>query len=832
MPKFYFYRLLLLVFCLGSVSLPAQVVINEYSASNSTGLPDAFGKYPDWIEVYNSTTNPVNLAGYFLSDSPGNLQKWAFPAISLGAGQTMMVFASGRDTYVGGVYHTSFKLTQMRAEKIIVSYTGGVVLDSLTLKPTQRNHSRGRTSDGAPSWGVFTTPTPGASNTGALQDYALRPAFSIAPGFYPAAQTLSLSTTEPNMTIRYTTNGAVPTATSTAYAAPIPINATTVVRAACFSNNVSIPHSFVENNTYFINADHHNLNVISVASPDYSGLFGSVYGEIITTLEFFDSLGQQQFEMDGDIRGHGNDSWAYPQKGMRFYVRDDYGYENNIEYKLFENSPRDEFDVIILKAGASDNFPGGFQSGLLTCHLRDVFSQTLSQQHNLNLDERSWAPCVLYINGQYWGIYEIRERIDADYADYYYDQDPDSVDMLAYWGGLTIDEGSDTAWNSLYNFMTTNDLSIPANHAYVADRFELMSLIDYFILNTYMVNTDWLNWNTAWWRGRSTPGVKWRYRLWDQDNIYNLGQNYTGVGTTTYLNDPCNPTDLFPNDPSVPHSDMLTALFADTTFQELYINRYADLLNTTMRCDTLIAHLQSIVDVLAPEMPQHCARWGGNIADWYVNLDSIRSQINGRCRVVDSLMVDCYNLSGPYDITVLVDPPGSGDVRVNTVIPTSYAYVAGYYGGVDIHLKAVMSQGHPLINWTALNHTLLPNLTSDSVSLSLTTTDTIVAHFDTTVVVGQTPRMGEGYQFHVYPTLVRNRVILDYQMPVDAPAAHLVLMDLSGHVIADLRSVLQGQSQGKVALDLTDLRLSKGMYFLSLQTDEWRGTEKIVWVGE
>jgi CotH kinase protein/Lamin Tail Domain/Chitobiase/beta-hexosaminidase C-terminal domain len=829
MSRLLLSRLFLILSCFLGGTLPAQLALNEYCASNKNYLSDAFGDYPDWIEIYNTSSNAVNLGGFYLSDSPGNLQKWAFPAQMLPAGQTLLVFASNRNTNAGGYDHTNFKLTQMRGEKILLSYTGGIILDSLTLIPTQKNHSRGRISNGSPAWGVFMTPTPGTSNSGGYQDYATRPVFSLTPGFYAGTQSLTLSSPDPNVSIHYTTNGDVPTLASTTYTAPITLSATAIVRAAAFSTNPAIAPSFVENNTYLINANHHHLPVVSIASPDYTGLFGSQFGEIMTTLEYFDSLGQPQFEGDGDIRGHGNDSWAFAQKGMRFYTRDDYGYANNIDYRLFEGTTRQEFDVILLKAAGSDNYPG---NGLASTHMRDAFAQSLSQKHNLNLDERSWAPCVIYINGQYWGIYEIRERVDADYTEHYYNQDPDSVDMLAYWGGLTVEEGSDTAWNSLYNFMTTNNLSIPANHDYVDQRLDLMSIIDYFILNTYLVNTDWLNWNTAWWRGRSTPGVKWRYRLWDEDNIFNLGQNYTGVGTTTYLNDPCDPTTLFPMDPDIAHTAMITALMADTVFEDLYINRYADLLNTAFDCDTMLNHLQKIVDRLAPEMPQQVARWGGSVAGWNENLDSIRAQITGRCQVVDSLMVGCYNLTGPYDITVLVDPPGFGDVRVNTVIPSNYPYVAGYYGGVTMNLYGVNTVGHPFLNWTILHHSLMPGLSSDSVSMQLASTDTIIAHFDTTFVSNQ-PLVGtDDYQFRVYPTLVQNRVILEYQFPTGNSAPSLILSDLRGQVVADLSGVFNGQSRGKVEIDLADLRLAKGMYFMRMQAEAWRKTEKLIWVGE
>jgi hypothetical protein len=833
MDRYYAFRLLLLAITLFATAATAQtqVVINEYCASNKSLLIDAFSDYPDWIELYNSSGNPVNLAGYYLSDSPGNLHKWALPSQTLGAGQRILFFASNRNGYFGAHYHTSFKLTQMKQEMIILSNGVNNIVDSLTMKTTQPNHSRGRMSDGNALWGVFTAPSPDAMNNTTFTRYALTPQFSIGPGFYPSAQTLTLTTPEPGVTIRYTTNGDIPTAASPMYAGPINITATTIVRARAFSSFGNILPSFTETNTYFINANHHNLAVISLAG-DYNTLFNGFGGEIMSTFEYFDTLGSMAHEGDGDIRGHGNDSWAYDQKGIRFYARDDYGYANNIEFPLFNATPRDEFDVIILKAGASDNFPGGFQNGLNTCHLRDVFAQTLAQKHQMHVDNRSWEPCVVYINGQYWGIYEIRERVDADYADYYYDQSVDSVDFLAFWGGLTIEEGSDTAWNSLYNFMVSNNLSIPANHDYVEQRFDLMSLIDYFIINTYLVNTDWLNWNTAWWRGRSTPGVRWRYRLWDMDNILNLGQNYTGVSTTTYLMDPCNPTTLFPNDPQIPHTDMMNALMADSLFENMYINRYADLLNTALHCDTLMAHLDWIVNRLAPEMPQHCARWGGLVSDWEDNLDTLREQITGRCIVVDSLMVGCYNLTGPYDITVLVDPPGFGDVRVNTVVPPGYPYVGGYYGGVTVNLKALNTQGYPFVNWSVLHHTLTPGLNADSVSLYLSSTDTLVAHFDSTFVGGIMGGLEDGYAFQVRPTLVHNRMVAEWQLPVEDAATALVITDMQGRQVADLSYLLQDRAYQRLDLNLESLRLTQGMYMIRLQTRAWQETEKIIWVGE
>jgi hypothetical protein len=249
----------------------------------------------------------------------------------------------------------------------------------------------------------------------------------------------------------------------------------------------------------------------------------------MVSAEYFGTNGQRMFQMEGDVKRHGNDSWAFPQKGFRFYVRDDYGYANKIDAKLFPTSNRTDFDVVIIKAAGSDNFPDGDNAGRVT-HNRDAYVQTLCEKFDLNVDVRRMKNAITYVNGVYHGVYESRERIDVDYTEYYYNNGEKWVDMLEYWGGLQIVAGSDTAWNNLFNYIINNSMANNANYNYAISKLDPLSLIDYIMLNTYTVNSDWLNWNTAWWRGRK-PGeeVRWRYKLWDQDNTFNLGSNYTGL---------------------------------------------------------------------------------------------------------------------------------------------------------------------------------------------------------------------------------------------------------------------------------------------------------------
>ena len=710
-----------------------QIVINEYSASNTNILTDFQGDFEDYVELFNNTSTTINLAGYALSDNATNLGKWIFPAtVNIPANGRLLVYCSSKDTVTpGGQVHTSFKLTQCKNEKIILSSPSLIILDSLTMIRTQNNHSRGRTADGAATWGLFTTPNPNGANVGALVEYADRPVMSVAPGFYTSSQNVALSTSQPNITIRYTTNGTIPTATSTIYSTPIVVNTTTVIRAVCFSSDPTIVPSFTETNTFFMNVTHSpSFNVISVCG-NYTSLF-STGNDIRTSVEFFDTLKNFKWEYEGSSQKHGHDSWAYPQKAFRIYAEDEYGYLDNMPEQFFPNSPRAEFKQIILKAAASDNFAGNF--GRNTAHMRDAYCHTFSIKYGWEFDERNYAPTVIYINGQYWGVYEIREKVDDDYCDYYYNQPENKIDLIRHWGGATniIDAGSDTGWTNLRNFCVGNNMAIPANYNYVESVLNINSLIDFFVLNNYVANSDHMNWNTMWWRGRKGAGVKWKYVLWDQDNIFDLGENYTGLPTTGPELDPCAPFQKFTNSNIIFHTQIINALLNNPTFKKAYQDRYANWLSTSLTCDTLLAHLKWFEDLLTPEMAGQVARWPGNgasVAKWHDHVDSVRDFILKRCTLIGSPSdSSCIPVKR---IVYNVDAVGMGTIKVEGITVTSYPkrFVTG--GDSIYNIEAVPNPGYIFKTWKYFNtkNLITPTLTSPIAFLDYRDVDSIVAEF-------------------------------------------------------------------------------------------------------
>jgi len=713
-------------------TLKAQLVINEFSCANRNTITDDFGEYEDWIELYNSTGVAMDISGYFLSDDAANPTKWQVPAATnINATGFVLFYASGRNINTGLALHTSFKLTQTTTEKILLSNTLGVIIDSLTIRPNQVDDSRGRFPNGSATWQVFTNPTPGVNNTSGFTDYAETPILSIQAGVYAAAQTLTISFSDVGASIRYTTNGADPTATSTLYSSPINIATSTLIKAVAFPANAAFRPSFIETNTYLIGVSH-TVPIVSLGSGNYANLFNNQMGEIVSSCEYFNNAGILQFEAVGESDPHGNDSWAYPQKGVDFVVRDQYGYDNDIDYQLFPTKPRTKFQRFMLKAGASDNYPftGGSGGG---CHLRDAFIQTLAEKGNLNVDLRSNDHCVVYINGQYWGLYEMREKVgDPDYTDYYWGQKEEDLDFLTYWGGLNVRYGSANDWNDLYAYIMANDLSIPANYNAVSARFDIASAIDYSIINTWSVNSDWINWNTMWWRGRGNPQVKWKYALWDMDNTFNLGQNFSGWPTTGFTADPCALDDNFENaGPNEGHLDIYNRLMANPGFKQRYVNRYAELINTTLSCDYALAHLDSIINHISPEMPGQIARWGGSMSEWQSHLTFIRGQITGRCQYIEnSGIVNCYEVDGPHELAFNVAPSGAGTIRFNELQIPQYPWSGAYFGGVNGEIEATpATANYEFWYWEVFHHNLLSDSTQTLNEFLISGADSIVAHF-------------------------------------------------------------------------------------------------------
>ncbi len=744
---------LLFIFC-SMAMLPssgAQIMINEYSASNLNGFLDSFGRTEDWIEIYNAGSSTVNIGGYHLSDKESKPMKWAIPqGTSIQAGGHRLFYCSGRDGNFNGEYHTNFKLAQTSGKDIILlADPSGNILEQYDMQLTLVEHARGRESDGSPNWKVKTFPTPGSDNGsfGQYDGYTTAPSMDLEAGYYEENQVVTVTNNEPNSVIRYTLDGTNPTASSPMYNGPITVTETTVVKAQAYSNNPAILPGKMDFNTYFINEDY-SLAVFSVAADDVIELANGD-GELIPigSIEYFNTNKEREATSFGSLNRHGQDSWVLTHRSLDWVSRDEMGYSKAVNAPLFSYSDRDEYQKFMFRNSGDDNYPaiGGFANQGST-HVRDEYVQTLAQNGDLNLDVRGVERVIVFLNGRYWGVYGMRDRpVDHDYTDYYYDQGKYDVQYLTTWGNTEIPYGGEEAfeqWENLRDFIFDNDMSIPENYKIAEDSINMTSMIDYMLVNLNVVASDWLNYNTGWWRGLNPDGdhKKWGFILWDLDATFDFYINYSGVPNTDPDADPCDLEVIagFTDGWGVGyHGGLFLKLLEESPeFQQLYYGRYADLMNTVFNCENMNTVLDSMVATIRPEMPKQIERWGGTMNEWESNITRLKDFVNERCHMFDDGARECYSeLSGPYEITLMVEPNiGIGEIDISTLDIETFPWTGSYFGGVATKIKAKVFDEYDeffeFSHWeTSTGESIAPNELERRAEIFITQPGTLTAVF-------------------------------------------------------------------------------------------------------
>lgn len=819
----------------------AQVVVNEYSCSNLDQFPDNYDKYEDWIELYNTSDAPLSMAGYYLSDDTDEPKKWAFPiTTTIPANGFLLVWASGRNEAIGGALHASFKLTQSKnnPDHIVLTDSGGTELADIQVSKTKLGHSMGRFTDGGAEWRIITTPTPGATNTGVTSAiaYAARPSVSQDGGFFQDSIYIILSSAETNASIRYTTDGSEPTPASEAYSGPININHTTVLKAASFSNNNLISSSFVQFNTYFIN-DTHNLPVISIGSNDVEILAnGEQSLRPKGSIEYFDIDGDRKTRAYGEMNSHGQDSWVNNQRSLDWVTRDEMGYNNALKKKIFSHSDRDSYQRIILRAAGDDNYPDASgTSG--SAHIRDAYVHNLADRGKMNVDVRRGEKAIVYLNGKYWGVYDLRELPDDhDYTDYYYQQGKFDLHYILTWGSTWAEYGGDEAlndWNTFYDSVYNTNLSNPANYQALTDQLDVSSLTDYIITNAFTVCSDWLNYNTGWWRGLNPEGghQKWGYILWDNDATFGHYINYTGIPNTTPQAEPCDVETLTQPWPDVNgHMRLLNKMRLNPEFNQYYVTRQADLMNTVFSCENMLNYLDTIVNIIGPEMPRHIQRWGGSMQEWNQNVDKLRDFITARCNELPDGIANCYDLTGPYPTVLKVEPPGAGTLKANTLQYDQFPASTQFFGGIPLKLIAQPNTtgGYVFDHWEAPNNTLI-SPTSTTAYIQSVVADTIVAVFKLPSTPVQEPNPGATPDIMAYPSIFNHALTVDFLLP-EKSVVQIRLFSMLGQKVSTLYDSETALSAGSHAMlfENAGINLTPGMYLLQFKADGFEKTLKIV----
>ncbi len=842
MKKLFLTSIFIILCMCNSDVLISQVVINEYSAANQSQYFDNYGKTEDWIELYNTSSSPASIGGLYLSDDSLAVSRamWQIPAgTTIGGNQRLCIWASGRNVVVGTNYHTNFKLTQTKSgsEYLTLSNAAGTILDMVQVKKTKLGQSRGRASDGNPTWGIFLDPTYNSPNGGNFYSkFADKPSFDLDAGFYSSATTVTITNDESsNSTIHYTIDGREPTVASPTYTTPITIASTSVLKAVCISQNSTILPSFLEYKTYFIN-NKHELPVMSIAGNEVEVLAnGDNTLKPPGSVEYF--IEQVRVAKSyGEYNSHGQDSWANSHRSLDFVARDEMGYSRKLDYKIFANTPRSDFQRLIIRAAGDDNYPADFYpSNTGSAHLRDAYFQNLCKDGGLGLDVRRGSKCVVYLNGKYWGLYDLREKPDdSDYTEYYYNQDKYNIEYMLTWGSTWSQYGDNTLanWADLRNYVLTNDMNVASNFDYVDSQLDYKSLIDYVISHSLSVSKDWLNYNTGVWRGLNPDGghKKWGYILWDNDAAFGFYINYTGIPDETAQARVCNVDNLTAPDVDIEgHIAILNKLRTNPTVNQYYIARYADLMNTTFSCETMLHKLDSTKNLIDSEMHLQAERWGGTYEGWQTNYNELRSFIEQRCGTnSQNGMNDCYNLTGPYDVTFTANPTTNTALQINSIEKNILPWTASYYGGMDILLDANTTvPGCNFSNWNTTGGTLNLVSTTKPNSVRISGASEVQANFNCAASINEKNTKNT---IAVFPTLTQG----DIHAQLELSTATTLDIEIISPVGTLIKSVASSQKlpagKHQIDMDITNLEIAAGTYFVRIITDKNTATiHKIIY---
>ncbi|MFC2084309.1 lamin tail domain-containing protein [Bacteroidota bacterium] len=726
----------ILFFPLAQAQHNHKIFINEFLASNVSINADIvdFDDYSDWIELYNAENFDVDLGSYFITDNFNNPTRWQFPEeVNIPAKGYLLLWADGYDEIPGKdytrdyfpydpfttkYYHLNFKLSRA-GEEIALYAPDTSLVDSLSFGLQLRDVSWGRQPDGSPNWYYFGEPTPDTSNITAgvnSPEYTDFPSVSHESGFYSTDLTVALSTNSINSQIKYTLDGNRPTSSSETYSSPIHITETTVLRVRLFEENKLPGKIFTY--SYFIN-ERTNLSIISISTfpellwDDSIGIYDNQYKsrEIPISFEYFEPEGVKGFSLDAGLRMTGQASLNYPQKSFTVYARERYG-TDAINYRVFPDRELDYFKSLYLRnSGVPDNRLTMF---------RDAALQSLVI-NKLDIDYQAYRPAVMFINGEYWGIYNIRDKINTNYLSSLYKINPDDIDLLEYNGNRIpeIMDGNRDDFIELINFFEQNDLSYDENYNYVKSKIDIDEYINYYITEIYYNNVFWLDQNVRFWK-ENKKDSKWRWILFDTDNAFGAegpalsSYDENTLGHATY---------------SVPNP--FYSLWSTLTFRKLldnknfrtkFIQRFASCMNSVFYPDSVLSLINSFRNNLYAEMSYHINRWrvGGiimglppiqNMFGWSTYVEKMKQFAVNRPQFQRQHIINYFGLSGNSELDISLNEESMGYVLVNDVEKIFANKTGIYFNDIPTILEAVPNVGYKFIGWSGLSEETIDSIT-------------------------------------------------------------------------------------------------------------------------
>ena len=581
----------------------------------------------DWVELYNSGDNDLDLEGYCLSDSRKDLMKWPIGSKTVDSGGYAVIKEYSKEDDSGVLdIRTS-------GETLYLTSPAGVVLDQIETGVLRPGLSRGIVGDaGVRTMGVFTDPTPGEANgSNAVSGYCAVPFFSVSGGYKTGPVSLGMSTTTPNAQIHYTLDGSTPTSESALYSGPITISSSQTVRAITIASGKLSSDEAVA--TYLFVKEKHSLPVVclSMAESDFKWVSGSKVRsddrERAGYVEYYEPDGTLGVRFPAGFRIAGAGTRTHRQKSINLYLRGGYGL-SSVTYPFFE-----DYDINTFKSLSLRNMG---QDYTMTC-VRDAYFHTIANGMNILNMQSKFA--VVYVNGEYWGLYEFKENQNEDYLNAKFGIDQDDVEFLrstkyAY-------KGDSRQMNQLFSIAAKSKNSESKWNEYMS-LIDVDYFTDYLIMQTYISNNDYYNQKYT---HTTDNSLTWRPMFYDLD--FGLKNGATSGAWAFFSPGGVTNTDEMGVVTSYIDMGLFYALYCNDEWRDKFVRRYAEVMNTTLSTEHMLQVFDEMVASIEDEMPRHIDRWNtpSSMNSWENNVESMRNTLEKRRAYIIRELTKRFDLS-------------------------------------------------------------------------------------------------------------------------------------------------------------------------------------------
>jgi len=538
-------------------------------------------------------------------------------------------------------------------------------------------------------------------------------------GFYKTGMAVELKASNAAATIYYTINGSRPTAQSKRYQGAILLDTTTVIKALAFANGKK---SAIRTHTYFIGEDSITLPVVSLSIEPYilfdpsKGLFkrgprasprfphkGANYysrKEYASYIEIFETDKERVFETDIGFKIFGGMSRIFPQKSFSLYAsKSRYG-NKYIRHRIFPEKKQKKYKRLVLRNSGSDFGETHFRDALITSFGKDI-----------GLEVQAYRPALVFINGDYWGIYNFREKLTRHYLVENFGYHKDSVNLVEH--RKSVQAGSRKTYDAMRTFMRKNNLASQENFDYINTQMDVANFMEYEILQIYIDNQD-AGGNIKFWRPEEEGG-RWRWILFDTD--FGLG-HYGRFGfrnnSLAFHTRPDGP-----GWPNPPWSTLnLRSLLQNKNFRANFVSRFLDRLNTTFDSTSIIPRIDEMASAILPELPRHWERWNLTSKRWYKEVDRMKEFSKKRPEYMRTFLRKQFPQFG-RDVLFKVQVDSGGIVELNEVIEINNKFKGIYFQKLPVQVKAKPYFGAQFSHWEMDNERL------DGKELSIRFSDTL-----------------------------------------------------------------------------------------------------------